>query len=1159
MSATVSNFNQLSASMSVNNALAIYDIFMENNLEGRSLNKTPLDMPSTFKVFNQEDFDLYEIVSSYTTSARSAYYLNRKNGLYTEMPFSMGIPMNYGGMPRVRFKMVSDVITEEEPILLVPSYNLGTGKTNSAKSIEFWINLEPYAALSATNILPRTISTLTQIGGEFTINSGNAVHVNDSSAYPGMLNTVRLEKTTVSPKITFRDRFMLSGGSNYKFSLGVVNTSIDNDITLTFNFQDGSSIVEVLTPAAVVGAFTSEFSNEFQTDWRHYELNFFVSETIPPSLVTMSIGSDENILIADLQLANLDAPMESTHYENTIMEIGGENGAIVRLTADAFYLYLHGYGQIDNYQMGEWARPMYVVCVDEEQSFDIYIDTNLVLSVDKSGPKDTAGDLKGSWILFYGSPLFKYVDMSTIVIYAEPLKQDLQKYHYAISYGPSYNDVIANSEYDRIYVADGSSTNYTAKHLFPLTDKFSDGVGTGVSVGNTISIPNYKYPTITPQAATTSVVHVSDPDYSSYYMQLSPQSQSTITLNDIDINISNIFIGITTYECHDGLLFRVSSPISSLIGDFRIEQTSHVDNVYTHRIYATIQQDAVATPTVWWETSSTLNDFVIMLDLDKLSTNANINIAALFGNNDLRITFTDDVSLRYMGCATKDIMLLNDIEVEYDPIVDGIGFKFGLDILGKLNYMLYVNNGRMDIAAAGYWNILLPLANFATMVEGKPDLDFLMYFDQTQSPQFVSNLATRYMTYKEMDDYVDSALASLVEPVALGHYDDAYESFKDTEYSQMGINIFTSVPTLGRFTNPPVQTYITLDNLSRWPSKKYQTLKVERATTSGYIDFQQSPNSVLDTRWELFDGYAVRIPKNISILQYAIRYAVHLSTFSLSTIKPVFNRFEFLGVASGDSPANVVTVGTGTSIVIGTGTDVNINHPFSTHLVGEKVQSNYMSRELGFYPHADEINKKMFPINYYLSSTKDIVAISFYMYWRNETFKTDSNKQELLGTVRYFDLNGQAKFFNIIVQTDPDLRLDYQRANIILDNPAIGSIYVDANLNGQVEVARWHLVHIMINREARARFFSPDSYSVKLTQFSDKAVLNYIASHTIPVTPSNLFASRFGLTDYGVFARNSDFDEEMGIDWDDSAVTVLSSTSITSGPTPRQVVRITLP
>jgi hypothetical protein len=1144
MPAMQSYFNRLSSNISVDGAMSVFDIVPVDDLDESYALPTP---PAYFD-FVSDDFYMIPVPSNHTRGNDTGYILKRKTESFVEYPVSMGIPMNYGGVPRVRFKSLVESMREPEPFLMLPSSGLGRTYSGRARSFEFWMNAEPYARMTKTNVLPKPIAYLNNNNGDYEQTRGSIVKISAPAAYPSEYsNTLRYSQNA---RTVFKDFFNLVGGKQYRFSVMMKSNVIGARLRVQFEMKSAGLIQQDI----VIDS----------TSYKRYEFDFFVSETVKTTLAQLWLTATAVVDLSEPKLIDMSTPDESATTRHPLMRMSLGANQTVTLEADAQYMYLTGYGNTDNFQVSEWARPMYIVFTDTGETFDVYVDAQLVMSINKTRPVGTEPftedfdisfgapnpfNVRGDWIFLYLSPTFKYIDLSTLSLYSSILLTDIQKIHYMFSYGPSYNDVINNTQHEKMYVADGSATTWSSRVMFPLTQPFSDGKRNGLTATDRLALPEYEYPRLDDAVYEDVRVNtVWDSRYGPHNFVIPENSEMSLKLLRIDSNVSHVFIGVSPIDLIGATLCRFTSPNMNYKCDIKIEALDtdpQTFRVYAQLLYSdrttggqsyedydldvgyrddpnykvTLYQDITGLATPWWETSPVEDrDFVVCLNFDQLIKFPNNDVGKLFGDSQLVVSIIDQIPIKYLAVGATNVINANQINVDPEVEALGIGVVPGIDLLGKTNYMFYASDIGLDIAAAGFWTASIPLANFAVYLAslGKPDLDFILYYDQLQSPQLVSNLTKDIMSYYEISEHVRTDLPALEDDPLVGEYADAQEEFGSDEYSAIGVDVDTGIPTLGRFTDRNIETYVTLDSPVRWPNKSYAALKTERATPSNYIDFDQSPNSVLNTKWEIYDGYAIRIPSNIDVYKYNLKFGVHLNSKSLNTKRPNYNRLELFGIASGDTPANTIAVGTGSYLIIGDDIGVNSGQPFSTHLTAELSQSNYMHRENGFYPHFDLINQKVIPVNFYLTDTAQMAGVSFYMYWKNETFST-TTLLDRIGTLRYF-VDGEAATTQIIVETKDDIAYAYQRGNIYTSNPNL-PVYIDGKLNGDIEVGRWHLVHIDFTNPLGRIAFGNLSKVAKLSLENDKCVVNFITAHNILLEPENLFASRFGLVDYSVFGR----------------------------------------
>lgn len=1143
-------FNRLSSNTSVDGAISVFDIVPVDDLD-ESYSITP---PPYFD-FISNNYYMIPVPSNHTRGSDEAYILKKKVGSSVEYPVSLGIPMNYGSVPRVRFKALSDNMQEPEPFLMIPSSGLGRDYSGRARSFEFWMNAEPYAKLTKTNVLPRPIGELDSSAGDYEEVRGSVVKLTDEAAYDSdYSNTLRYSQFAYTK---FRDYFNMVGGRQYRFSLILRSATIGSRIRMRLEFKNGS--VE------------HDFVVDTVSTYTKYEFDFLAPETVTTVAAQLSFTSSGVVDVSEPKLVDLSAPDESSTTRSSLMKISLTGGKPVSLDVDAQYMYLTGYGNTDNYQVSEWARPMYIVLTDTGGTLDVYVDGQVVMSINKSDPievqpftddfNDDFGasnpfDVRGDWIFLYLSSTLKYIDLSTLSLYSNILLPDIQKLHYMFSYGPSYNDVVNNTQHEKMYVADGSATTWSSRVLFPGTEPWSGGHGNGLTVSDRLALPEYEYPTL--DDATYDKVEVKsvwDGRYAGNHWIVPENAEMSLRLLTIDTNVSHLFIGVSPIDVVGATVCRFTSKNLNYKCDIKIEALDtnpQTFNVYAQFLYTdrttggqtyeqydldvgyrddpnykvTLYKDITGIATPWWSVENDTEagnipdkDFTICFNFDQLSKFPNNDVGQLFGDSDLVVSIIDQIPIRYIAAGSTAIVKANQVRV--DPVVDllGIGIVPGIDLLGKINYMFYASDEGLDIAAAGYWTVSIPLATFSVYLPsmGMPDLDFILYFDQLQSPQLVSSLTKDIMSYHEISEQVRTELTGLYgtgPDLAIGQYGDAEVEYEDDSYSSVGVTVDTDVPSLGRFAERNIDTYVTLDSQLRWPNKEYSTLKIERATPSNYIDFNESPNSVVDTRWEIYDSWAIRIPSDIDIYKYQLKFGVHLNSKSLNTKRPNYNRLELFGIASGDTPANTIATGTGSYLVIGDDIGVNSGQPFSTHLTAELSPSNYMHRENGFFAHYNFTKQKVIPVNFYLADAGSVAGISFYMYWRNETFSAQPPRTDRFAQVRYF-VNEVSTITDIYVQTDTNPAYAYQRGNVRTNNNNL-KVYVDGILDGDIEVGRWHLIHIDFT-QPMARFFGDLSKIAKLSLVSDKCVVNFITAHTVAIEPPNLFASRFGLIDNSIF------------------------------------------
>lgn len=1134
-------YSRLSSNITTDGAISSFDII-------GAMVPTQGSIPDTIV----DGYDIFPIRSNHTRGKDTAYVIRRQDQSFVETPVSMGIPMNYASVPRVRFKALSNEMTEPEPFLMVPNSGFGQQYAGRAKSFEFWINAEPYARLTKTNILPASISTLEFNGGDYTLLNGTVSKLVDDEYPSAYSDTLRFSQNA---QVVFRDTFGIVGGKRYKFST-VVRSDVANSI-LTASLETenyGSISIPVVIQNAGV--------------YEKQEISFTISETIPQVPARLRLTASTTIDVSEPALIDLATAEESVVLRYPLIQMSVGNGGVVSIDVDAHYMYLTGYGNTDNYQVSEWARPMYIVLTDTGDTIDLYIDANLAMSINKGTSNggysvnqpftdDFNEDfgfpiVNDGWIFFFLSPALKYIDLSTVTLYADILLPDIQKLHYMFSYGPSYNDVINYTQHENIYVADGSATTWSSRILFPKTTPFSTGSGNGLTIGNYLSLPEYEYPTLDDTTYEDINLNlVRDTRYGPNNFTLPFGAEMKLRLLTIDTNVSHIFLGVSPSDLSSATICRLSSKNLNYKCDIKIEENEAIPGQpKTFHIYAQFTRATASGQTYedydidkpykddpnyivlsykevsgltppWWDTDVPDRDFVLCLNFDELIKSTDNDVVRFFSEPDITLGIIDQIPIRFISCASTSIVNANAVEANYPNTTEGIrgiGTVPNIDVIGRTNYTFYASNTGLDIAAAGYWTTSIPLATMATFLSsiGRPDLDFVLYFDQLQSPQLVSSLTKDVMSYYELSEQVRTEWADLVDPEDIGQYTDIQAEYTDDPYGDVGVQVSTDVPTLGRFVDRNINTYVTLDSPLRWPYKTYSSLKIERATPSNYIDFDRSPNSVTDTKWEIYDGYGIRFPSNIDLYKYNLRVGVHIHTKSLNTKRPRFNRMELFGIASGDTPANTIAVGTGPYIIVGENAGVNSGQPFSTHLSPELTQSNYFHRENGFFPHYDYEAQKVIPVNFYLTEDKEMSSVSFYMCWRGEVFNTNSSREHI-ATIRHFYGNEQAHT-DVLVQTDDTLEYAYQRGSIQTNNDYV-NIYVDGVEDGPIEVGRWHLIQLNFEEPEMSGRASLANISrvVKFSLVSEKVIVNYITAHTANVYPPNLFASRFGLTDHTIF------------------------------------------
>lgn len=1170
MSANSTYFNRYSSNISVDGALAVFDILPTDDIAELTGEEFTHAFSSVYGVnFLDADIRYFPIESSHCTKRSTAYYLNRKTTRYAEFPQVAGIPMNYGGAPLARYKALSEDIIEEEPLLLIPTLGMTHEYEDRAKSLEFWITFEPYAKNRSLNLFHDSIANLTPLDvTTYDVVSGNITKVTDATKYNSLRGSdTYLTQSSVTTTVDFLKPFILVGGRHYRFEVMLNNDVAGREITFTFTMVVGTVTkdIEMTFSPRNNDDFTQQFDTEFgQAGWIMYGSDFYVDELISTATTTLSLTANGALKFSELTLVDINQDLvETPTYKNKILEFGGKTQTSVVLSADAEFMYLEGYGQIANLQIGEWARPIYIVCVDNAKTFDVYVDCEQSLTITKNGT-GTYGTVSGEWAVLYISPLFKYIDLSALALYGNVLGADIQRIHHMFSYGPKYNDVIVNTQHEQIYIADGSATSFSSQVLFPQLQSFALGEAHSVSMGRYLSLPDYQLPPIFNGSYDDAVITtVNEDNFGIRSFVLPPVSEISLVPRDVNEKAAYVFISVSPHTITSGTICRIQTNQLGHYCDIKmvpysggtkvtanltysntdksyIDYSEYYDRAPSYELDPNYQKktyrEVAGQADPWWtDTTNSLQDFTIILNIKELSNDDDVDISALFGDPSLEIRFIGDIPFSTIAVASLDSLVSNNILLEGETDLPGISMDhttkgddgFGNPIwepvrqlLGNAEYTIYPNEDEIDIAATGYWYISIPLANFASYVTGNPDLDFIVYSDQSQSPQLVTSLSTDTMTYDEVDSWVDADLSDNMDGEYQDLQDYADAANPDALYGEIGLTVDTSIPSFGRFADSAIQTYVTLDSPIRWPYKQYSDLKVERASSRGFIDFAKSPNLVMDTKWEIFDGFGIRIPSNINIYKYNLGFSVHISSKSLNSKRPTFRRGEFFGVSSGRFASNQIAVGSGNVITIGDrNADINIYTPYSTHLSTESMPSNYFSREHGFFPHGKSDEADVHPVYFNLASSKNIAAVSMYALWRVESFRNDG-QDELLGTFLYDDGNNNEQSVALYVRTDPSIMKKYQAANV-LTSPS-HNVYVDGSLTNQIDVNRWHLLQIELDL---------DSISERPVRFkleNERLVVNYVTSHSVNLSPTNLNASRFGTTDLNLFGDDFSLDIHYG-------------------------------
>jgi hypothetical protein len=123
---------------------------------------------------------------------------------------------------------------------------------------------------------------------------------------------------------------------------------------------------------------------------------------------------------------------------------------------------------------------------------------------------------------------------------------------------------------------------------------------------------------------------------------------------------------------------------------------------------------------------------------------------------------------------------------------------------------------------------------------------------------------------------------------------------------------------------------------------------------------------------------------------------------------------------------------------------------------------------------------------------------------------------------------------------------------------------VDGLNDPTVEAGRWHFVYVDLTAGGTVPL-SDAGRPVRFAHINEKAVLNYIASHSTAVSPTNLYASRFGITDQAVFGDDYSSALHYGVTetltmQDDFTVSMIAkpATPGANGAIPNSTVRISL-
>lgn len=1168
-------FNRYSSNIAEDGAIAIYDVLPDPVLIGEVIGGiwqntvTPTGVPSGLT-----DYAFYEIPSSHCTKDSSAYYLFSKLDL-SDKPTVSGIPMNYGGTNRVRYFTLSPNITKM-PLILTPSFGFGHDYADRARSYEFWLNTEPYSHSVNSNLLPDSVATLnpTDLAGH----TGITLNITGANALNDPVDAGESYTGSVASAVTF-DGAVVHGGRVYTASIKAKGTGT-LDLSMKF----------IQVPASMGTELSKTYTKTFTltSTWTTYSFDFLADDIMTFPETQMIIETSALTYIAELgfwagtggvwtnngQDVRSDVVVFEVAAEaEPLLEFGGVNGSALTLMADNDYIYLHSGQQKVSYHVGEWGRPLHIVLLDADDSYKLYLNGEEVLSINRYS---LSTGLTGEWAMFYLSSRFKYIDLSTIAVYKAILAKDTIKLHFLFGSGPDYNDVINKQQYDKVYVADGSATEFSGKILFPQTQPFKFGYGSGVDTNNDyLALPSYELPTL--RGATYSDIvygNLSTTDYGLMYFQLPQGAEMSITpKTQIGSDIDYMFIDVVspiniTGEEASFRICRVDAPTLDYALDFHfylITGTGDFDStdfssddfnterrlgrivvvpVYkegTAKTYAgyeglfdvgtTFQNDmnyqistygeAAGTGDIIYEQVIEQTDFTLCLNIKELMLYSNRIVSSLFSSEFFSLRFDENVYLRSVSFSNTNNLHMSgilksgetDIEaIQIDPMINALGFD-SRNLIGRATCSFYPNidttnglNRFIDIAANGFWKVNIPLTSMASYVNGIPDLDFIEYVDSESRPQIVYNLNAIRQSYSEVQSYVydnsNDLYGSSTNVVG------AHDLFDSLQYEQVGINVVGGDQRLGRFYNQAVRTYVTLDSYLRWPYKSYENLGIEQAGLSRFIDFENSVRSVENYKWEIFNGFGIRIPKNITLGKYELGYAVHLSTRSMAFKNPTFRRAEFFGVASGNNPYNAVGTGNGQKVLVGVNGIHDVSNNYSLNIPTESLPSNFMPREHGYYPHVGrEAVNLVFPLGDNTSS------VSFYMLWREESFGSDNIT---FANIDFKNTTTSETIGLVVVPSIPtpyEAKIDFTSTELVGVQELTGDIYVDGVHDGTISANKWHLIQIDLNIVGQITAPYTDT---RLSLTTDRAVLNYVTSHNKEITPLNLYASRFGSSNCSV-------------------------------------------
>lgn len=1122
------------------------DAYYENQEWPDPPHPTLLDEPNRWSWFR--------IPSGHTAHNSNAYYLRSRYNGESEWPVVSGLPMLYGGLHRARYALLNrDVSVSEPPLpfLQVPSFGIGQTYADRAKTLEWWMETDPYPHPVNMNMFDDQTAIYSSEMAEGTHYSltGTGFVLNPAVTKPNDdCGVISLDDTT----ITFiKDQPVVAAKKIYTFSITAKNFSVDPRADLTVSIK--------LTQARIsepdlVKTYTDTFQVYDTDDWITFNFEFVPSESMTFPTIEVSLYADKSMYLTEMGLwagqggqwmppgvdSNSDIEFFTTARPTEILSIGGVAGDAVTLSADDGYMYLRSVDSIDSYYVGEWGRQMYMCLVDEGETFSLYMNTERIMSVNKKNTATTG--VAGEYAIFYISPLFKYIDMSTIAVYTAQLSEDIMRLHYIFGGGPKYADVMNRMPYQDTFVADGSAVDFSGHALFPQSHSFNRGTSYGVDVtGNTLSLPDYPLPRLDNAEYSDIQFELSDAgEYSLLYFKI-PENARMEWAPRVDIgdDVRYVFIDVASLLSNNvpgqekQKICRVESGNTPFVLDFFIEidlltdgefedsdftrdfsTTEKSGSVYA-KMYENEEEAALDLGTEVFRKNIIQSDFSLVFNIDKLMNHDQYPIAVMFSDPNFKIIFDNQVDLKSFSCSTPENLRANNILFEGEDDLDAIQIDsryddFGTDtrnVLQNATYSVYPNvsviDGNdvifLDRAANGYWKVNIPLVNLAAFLNGKPDLDFIMYADSDRLPQIVSGLNTNRLTYSEVQTYILQRTQAMANA---GTYAAAQTLFDGTQYGAVGVDVTNVIPTLGRFANPSVQTFVTLDSQSRFPFKDYSRLSKVKATTNMFVEFENTAADVRTSKWEIFNNFAIRVPRNITLSKYELGYAVHLRSASLTLQRPVVRSADFFGVSSGNSVINAVTTGTGSRIYVGNENSYGVKTPYSIHIPTETFPSMYMPKSFGFYPHSQLSSQNDGNIVYQFIRTQGIKTVSFYMLWRGETFPVDAAVYPgLIDNVGFFNYTDDLDATQTrALQVQSAAGVVKLTANLLFDNPG-PTIYVDGVEDGLLWVNKWHLVQIN---------FDDVQSGMTYSHANTKAVTNFVTASSDTIDVDQLYASRTG-------------------------------------------------